>query len=336
VRDSGFVISTRDYVHRGDTLVHDPDSVVTNIKHVYYRSDNHGTQTLGLVAGYDPGAYMGAAWGARFMLARTEDIAIEARVEEDNWAAAVVWAESLGVQIISSSLGYREFDDPDESYGFKDMDGATTIVSRAAAGAVARGVIVVNSAGNEGNNVSGTLSAPADVDGVVAVGAVDRSRALTMFSSSGPSYDGRMKPDLVAPGSGVPVLGPYVQQGSLSTTAYTASSGTSFSAPIVSGILALILQANPGISPEEARERLYRSCSFAARQQFADSKFGHGIPNALLAMMAEDEIFVKIVDSSGAPLIGAKVVSGELAYTIDSEKDFILDRWRSETLPRVF
>jgi len=310
VKDSARVVSVYDFVD-GDTLVHDADSILADDKHPYHGSDRHGTQTLALVSGYHPGHYIGGAWGARVALARTEDIVIEARVEEDNWAAAVVWAEKLGADIISSSLGYRDsFDDTTENYRPADMDGKTTIVSIAAAGAVERGMIVVNSAGNEsrGSNPRQTLTAPADVGGVTAVGAVDRSRIITDFSSVGPTADGRLKPDVVAPGRHVPVLDVY-------SGAYIVSNGTSFSAPIVSAIFALILQAHPGITAEEARARLYASCEFAPRQTNRDNIYGHGIPNALRAIMRDDEAFIRITDMAGVPLPGALVKTVDSVYT---------------------
>ncbi|MDR2577277.1 MAG: S8 family serine peptidase [Chitinispirillales bacterium] len=331
--DSGSVRYTHDFVD-GKTDVHDHDSIVSNRNHRHYQSDRHGTQTLSLVAGYHPGIHMGAAWGANFALARTEDIAIEARIEEDNWAAAVIWADSLGADIISSSLGYRSgFDDPNEDYDSTAMDGKTTIISRAAAGAVARGIIVVNSMGNYGNVRPGTLSAPADVEGVVSVGAVDRNRSLSSFSGVGPTFDGRMKPEVVAPGTGVQTADPYDGHG-LNLTNYRNANGTSFSTPIVSGIVALILQANPGISAQEARERLYASCAFAPNQTGGlDSRFGHGIPNALRAVMQNDEIFVNIADSTGKPLTGAVVKAGSNIYTVDETGYLLINNIQPSALP---
>ncbi|MDR3011797.1 MAG: S8 family serine peptidase [Chitinispirillales bacterium] len=339
LRDSSSVIADSCFVGDGMTI-YNLDSAARDTahpSHIYYRGDRHGTQTLGLVAAYHPGTYMGAAWGARFMLARTEDMVIEARVEEDNWAAAVIWAEELGVDIISSSLGYRyRFDDPDEDYTYQQMDGQTAVISIAAKGAVERGVIVVNSVGNDGtdnlgNLVSGSLTAPADVDGVVAVGAVDHSLSIASFSSSGPTFDGRFKPDLVAPGVSVPLLDPYP----LSTGSYTGASGTSFAAPIVSGILAMILQVNPGISPEEARNRLYNSCSFVRGQTSRDNRRGHGMPDALRAIMADNELFFRITDNTGKALVGAKILVGDSVHIVD-ESGYLLAEAPPSELPAKF
>ncbi|MCL2689301.1 MAG: S8 family serine peptidase [Chitinispirillia bacterium] len=339
--DSGFRFDHKAYQHavnngliaaEWDFVDNDNSTSITPFDSIAY--DNHGTQTLSLVAGYDPGRFMGIGWGARFAVARTEDYKVESWQEEDNWARAVVWADSIGADIISSSLGYRYgFDDdinaPDfpydypfvydkegeYDYPYEFMDGKTTIVSRAAAEAFRRGIIVVNSAGNAGNNIAGRLSAPADVSEVIAVGAVDRSRRLANFSSSGPTFDSRPKPDLCAPGAEVMVPCAHYNPRCPANPAasYTTSSGTSFSAPIVSGISALILQANRKrgieITPEAVKERLYASCSFAAGQtRIDDNRHGKGIPNALFAIMDNDEAFIKITDKDGNGLLGAQIV----------------------------
>jgi len=330
-RDSGQIVAVWDFVDN-DSTVHAPDSVVNNLNHPYRRGYSHGTQVVSLVAGHQPGHYLGGAWGARFAAARTEDVGIEARIEEDNWAAAVMWAESLGVDIISSSLGYRDgFTDSTENYDKQDMDGKTTIIARAAAGAVERGMIVVNSAGNEStvSSFTETLTSPADVDGVTAVGAVDRSRIVTWFSSGGPTADGRMKPDLLAPGYETPVVDAYSDTLHL----YTTNNGTSFAAPIVSAIFALILQAHPGISADEARERLYASCAFALRQSFVDTRHGRGIPNALRAIMLDDEVFLRIVDTAGLPAAGAQVTTASGTSYIANEAGCLLINAQKYTLP---
>jgi hypothetical protein len=177
-------------------------------------------------------------------------------------------------------------------------------------------MIVVNSMGNEGNRTAGTITAPADVNGVVSVGAVTENRNLSDFSSVGPTYDGRMKPEVTAPGSFVPVPEPYSYSGDLASYSYV--NGTSFSTPIVSAIMALILQAHPGISAQEARERLYASCSFATGQSIANNQFGYGIPHAARAVMDTNEIFLKIIDSTKTALTGATVTFGGQTYASDT------------------
>jgi len=324
LRDNSQVIATRDFVDN-DANVADHDSVASNPSSPYYKNDRHGTQVLSLAAAKDT-AYTGIAYGASFALARTEDDAIESRVEEDYWAAAVVWAENKGVAIISSSLGYRgDHTDPAENYRYSDMNGTTAMISRAAAGAVERGVIVVNAMGNEGSKVFGTIIAPADVDGVVSVGAVTKNHTIADFSSTGPAYDGRMKPEVVAPGQLVPVPEPY----SKDRASYTRADGTSFSTPIVSAIMALILQARPGITPEEARQRLYASCGFALGQNVADSRFGYGIPNAALAVIDTNEIFLKITNNAKKALAGAAAEFEGKMYTADTAGNILIKAQKS-------
>jgi subtilisin family serine protease len=205
------------------------------------------------------------------------------------------------------------------------MDGATTVVSIAAAEAVRRGMIVVNAMGNEDSRTEGTITAPADVDGVVSVGSVTQSRMISGFSSTGPTYDGRMKPEVVAPGSVIPVPDTYPQD----TSAYTVVNGTSFSAPLVSAIMALILQANPDISAQAAKERLYASCDFAPGQNAPNNRFGYGIPNAALALMDKDEIFLKVTDIDKKALAGAAVEFGGQSYTADAYGDVLIKTQKS-------
>lgn len=309
VREHKSIIASRDFVD-GDTTVYDPDSVRNNPNSLYYTNDEHGTSTLSLIAGYDPGAYMGIAYGAEFVLARTEDGATESHKEEDNWAAAVVWAESLGVDIISSSLGYlNDFVDSSangvKDYSYKDLDGNTTIVSRAAKEALERGMIVVNAIGNEGSNISGTLSAPADVDGVISVGAIQKDGKIAYFSSTGPTADGRIKPDVVAPGVNVDL--PAIYGAGAGSYSDWIGNGTSFATPMVAGICALILQAHDSVTSEKARDILLKSCRFLPGQASIDNQYGHGLPDAALSCMKDNEIYLSIEDSSGRPVVNALI-----------------------------
>ncbi len=274
------VLADSDFIDH-DNTVNDPDSVVNDPTNPYWHNDEHGSMTLSLIAGYDPPNFLGVAWDARFILARTEDSPVEKHYEEDNWAAAMVWAESLGVDIVSSSLGYNNgFTPPDTDYTFRDMDGSTTIISKAASQAARLGVIIVNAMGNDGPD-AGTISAPADTKDVVAVGAVDASEEIAWFSSRGPTADGRIKPDCSALGVGAVIPQIY---GASDNGQYTIDNGTSFSAPQVAGVAALILQAHPGDSASAIRNRLYSSCILAPGQVAPDNSFGRGIPNALVAL----------------------------------------------------
>lgn len=208
-------------------------------------SGNHGTETLGVIAGFSPGKLIGPAYGANFLLAKTENTDWERHIEEDDWLAGVEWAESLGADIISSSLGYRsDFTHGEADYTWENMDGETTIVSRGANIAARRGVLIINSAGNEGfiPPPRNTLVAPADSFWVLAVGAVDSAGQRVSFSSVGPTADGRLKPDVMAMGRSVYSASPDKPDG------YLYVSGTSFSCPLVAGAAALVWQLNPGWS----------------------------------------------------------------------------------------
>ena len=237
----------------------------------------HGIITLSVVGGYAPGDLIGAAFGASFVLARTEDDASETPVEEDHWVAAIEWADSLGIDVASTSLGYLDYDPPHPSWTWEDMDGNTTAITRAADLAVARGIVVVNSAGNEGVDVHNTLIAPADGDNVIAVGALDPNGARSGFSSIGPTTDlpPRFKPDVMAQGS-------QVRRASASDPAsYSTASGTSLSCPLVAGVAALLLSARQAATPLQIRDALRLTASQAGTP---DNFSGWGTVNAVAAL----------------------------------------------------
>ena len=248
----------------------DDDSVVTG--------GGHGTIVLGCIAGDKPGRYVGAAFGAEYALARTEIHSLEAPVEMLNWGRAAEWADSLGADLISSSLGYSTFDDASYDYTYADMDGHTTEVSRAAEIAASKGILVVNSVGNSGNAPWHYLIAPADVNGdsLIAAGAIRFDGAPASFSSFGPSADGRIKPDLAAPGVEVPV----VAAGS-DPAGYAIASGTSISAPLIAGLAACIMQARPAWTPQQVIRALRET---ASRARDPDPQLGYGIPNGPAAL----------------------------------------------------
>jgi subtilisin family serine protease len=240
----------------------------------------HGIITLSVLAGYKPGKLIGPAYGAGYLLARTENDQSETPVEEDNWVAAAEWADSLGADIISSSVGYNVYDAPFPSWTWEDMDGNTTLIVRAADIAVARGIFVVQAVGNEGfvegpSPPPNTLVTPADGDSVLAVGAVDQARRRWLYSSWGPTVDGRIKPDVMAPGANA-----WVAMGS-GTAAYGTSLGTSIASPMVAGAAALLVQAFPDVTPIELRDALRESASRAAAP---DRYEGWGVIDALAAL----------------------------------------------------
>jgi serine protease AprX len=233
-----------------------------------YDNDSHGTSVLSILAGYKSGQLIGPAYKAGFYLLRTEDATSEFEVEEVNWLMGAEYADSAGADIISSSLGYTNFDDPSTSHSYTDLDGNTTIVSRAADMAVSTGMLVVNSAGNDGANPWYYIIAPADGDSVLAIGAVDHSGSYASFSSHGPSSDGQIKPDVAAQGQGVVYA--------TTSNTFTTGSGTSFSCPLISGMAAGLWQAFPYLKNTELIDYIKRS---ASHYTSPDYYTGYGIPN---------------------------------------------------------
>lgn len=238
---------------------------------------SHGTATLSVLGGFREGELIGPAFGAGFVLAKTEDTESETPVEEDNWAAAAEWAEALGADVISSSLTYLDFDPGSAGYTWAEMNGATALSTRAAELAAARGVVVVNSAGNAGFNPEhNTLGAPADGSHVLAVAAVSSTGARASFSSVGPSADGRIKPDVAAQGQLVKLAGPVANQ-------YRLGNGTSFSCPLTAGVAALVLEAHPDYTADEVLSVLRLSARSAGQP---DNLLGYGIVDAVAAIDA--------------------------------------------------
>jgi hypothetical protein len=249
------------------------DSVTSNQPGDVPFQQDHGTETLSVIAGFASGNLIGPAFKSKFLLAKTENLPTEARVEEDDWMAAVEWMEAQGVDVVSSSLGYRDFfDNPDENYSYNDLDGNTAVVTRAAQMATGKGVVVVTSAGNEGADRNFPyIGAPADGKDVLAVGAVTSTGERVNFSSLGPTFDGRIKPDVMAMGVGVTLV--VVD----STKSYTKGNGTSYSCPLVGGVAALILSAHPELTPLQVNEALRMTASLAL---FPDNDNGYGLVNA--------------------------------------------------------
>jgi hypothetical protein len=235
----------------------------------------HGTLVFSIVGGFKDSSLIGSAFGADFLLAKTEDVGSETHIEEDNYAAALEWMERKGVDITSSSLGYSIFDPGQFSYTYSDMDGKTSIVTRAAELAFRRGVITVTSAGNEGDNQWFYVIAPADGFNTLGIGAVNNSNQVADFSSRGPTFDGRIKPDLVTQGESV-----YCAEAG-SFSGYINASGTSVAAPIASGIAALLLSAHPHLKNTQVRNILFET---ADNSSSPDYERGYGLISALDAL----------------------------------------------------
>ncbi|MEK6782150.1 MAG: S8 family serine peptidase [Bacteroidota bacterium] len=240
---------------------------VANSKNVF-QYDDHGTEVFSVIAAYLPENFVGGAYKATFTLFVTEDVGSEYRIEEYNWLFAAEKADSAGVDIINSSLGYNEFDDPTMDYKVTDLNGSTAIVSMAAKKAIEKGMVVVCSAGNEGSNSWKFVTPPADVEGVLAIGSVTTTEIKSSFSSIGPTSDGRIKPDVMALGSGTSVINP---NGSVS-----ASSGTSLASPLIASLVAGIWQRFPQLTVTELYEAIINTADQAKEP---DELKGYGIPN---------------------------------------------------------
>ncbi len=244
---------------------------------------DHGLRAFSLIAADDQNI-IGGAPRAEYFLAVTEASG-EFRIEEYNWLFAAERADSIGVDIITSSLGYSDFQDDSMDYTVQDMDGQTTVVTRAANMAALRGIVVVTSAGNTGGGTWGIITAPADSESVIAVGAVDSDQILAGFSALGPSADGRIKPDVVAQGVANPVL--------RATGNIAFQNGTSFSAPLIASLAAGLIEAFPDMRADRIREIIRTS---GDRADSPDNSFGYGIPGFIKASRIANETLVPVAD----------------------------------------
>lgn len=266
VLDSGFRLAHAALAHVDVLAQYDfiqGDTVTSNEPGDNTQQDRHGTLVLGTIAGRYEGYLAGPAWGARYLLAKTELVGDEIEIEEDNWVAGLEWCDLLGAEIVTSSLGYIDWYAPDS------LDGNTALCTRAADMAAARGIVVCNSVGNYGWGGATSLIAPADGDSVIAVGGVYADGALWPSSSRGPTADGRIKPDLAAQSVGV------VSVRWPDETGFAGYSGTSFSAPLVAGLCAQLLEVHPEWTPMQLLDSLR---THATRADSPDNGYGWGIP----------------------------------------------------------
>lgn len=247
------LVSSKDFVYNSNNV---------------FQYDDHGTEVLSVIAAYQPGVFTGGAYKATFQLYVTEEIPTEYRIEEYNWLFAAERADSSGVHIIHSSLGYNDFDQPQMDYQKSEMNGAVAVVSRAAQWAADRGIIVIVSAGNEGNNSWRIITAPADAVDVLAVASVDANGARASSSSTGPAADMRVKPDIAAMGVATSVI---ERNGSVGK-----ASGTSLAAPLITSLAAGVLQMKPDFTNIHLLDVIRKSASQAGAP---DEFLGYGIPH---------------------------------------------------------
>ena len=211
-----------------------------------YEDDSHGNNVFSIMASYLPGSLIGPAYSASYVLLRSEDAGSESHLEEANWLFAAEYADSLGVDVINTSLGYTEFDNPADNYTYADMNGRNALVTRAADWAAGVGMVVVASAGNEGSSPWKYIGAPSDGDSVLAIGAVNSLKGLAAFSSLGPSADGRIKPDV-----------------------------SSYSAPLIAGLVTAFWQSQPYLTAMQVVDCIRRA---GDRFGAPTPQFGYGIP----------------------------------------------------------
>ncbi len=312
--NEGRLLAEYDFINNDDNVQNESGDVSSQ--------HDHGTKTWSALGGFTQGQLIGPAYGASFLLAKTEDMTGEYTGEEDNWQAAMEWADSLGVDVISSSLGYYEW------YDYSDMDGQTATITIAANIATSLGILVCNAMGNRGYLGSGSLDAPADAFDILSCGAVDGSGIIASFSALGPTFDGRTKPEVCARG-----VTCRIAKGT-GDLIFTTGSGTSFSTPLVAGAAALLMSALPDYTPQQIRKALMMT---ANQVDTPDNTYGWGIINALDAFTwgvnfyadttwAYENIEVHFFDSSSIPMTGHKWYfgDGDSAVTANTTHEYTM------------
>lgn len=268
LRDAGHLLGGYDFVDKTtDVYAFSPSGL------------SHGTRVLSTMAGYVQDQYVGTAPDAFYYLFRTEDVNSENPVEMSYWVEAAERADSLGVDVINSSLAYKDFDGTNYDFSATEMDGNTAFVSKGANIAYEKGMLMVNSAGNSGpnNGSHGGIWAPADAPGVLSIGAVDASGTIASFSSRGSAFQSNQKPDVVAQG----VAAYVVSEGTINPPTITTNNGTSFSSPITAGGVTCLWQALPGATNSEIMDYVRQSASLYSTP---NNDYGFGIPDLELAL----------------------------------------------------
>ncbi len=279
--DAGFYNADEIKLFKKINLLGTKDFV--NPKSDIYAENSHGMKVLSCMAANTPYVMVGTAPEASYWLLRSEDNDTEFPVEEDYWAAAVEFADSAGVDVINTSLGYAEFDDKSASYNYRDLDGKTSLMSNSASMIADKGMVLVNSAGNSGRKTWKKITPPADAKNVITVGAITRKLVNGEFSSVGNTSDGRVKPDVMSVGVSSAVIG--------DDGIVTWANGTSFSSPILCGIVADFWQACPWLTAKQVVEAVQKA---GDRYEYPDNIFGYGVPDMWKAY--KDELFKRNSD----------------------------------------
>ena len=305
------VLAEYDFIFHDNNTQNEPEDTVTQ--------HDHGTATWSTLGGEYEEQLYGPAYGSSFVLAKTEDVRSETPIEEDNWVAGMEWADSIGAEIISSSLGYFDW------YTYSDFDGNTCVTTIAADIAASRGIVVCNAMGNEGP-ADTTLIAPADADSILACGAVDEWGIIAEFSSRGPTYDGRIKPEVVARGFATYCASAY------DTNVYAHFNGTSLSTPLVGGCAAVLLSAHPDWTVMQTREALMMTANNASSP---DNTYGWGLidlfaslnyaPSGVLTIQHNPPLFTS--DTLNSYIMHATITPGN-----GLNEDSLFLFWCSDTL----
>ena len=267
VFDGGFMNVDKIPALHGIKLAGLKDFVVPKSNNIFTEME-HGTMVLSTMATNVSGTYIGVAPDAQYLLVRCEDERTESPAEEDYWAEAAEYADSCGVDVISSSLGYHAFDDATMDHQYWEQDGHTALISRSASMCADKGIVCVNSAGNDGMGSWKKINFPADADDILTVGSVNDHGVNAAFSAVGPTADGRIKPDVMAFGSPTSVI---TGRGSIIN-----DNGTSFSAPLIAGMVACLWQALPN---KTARQIIKLVRLSGDNQQHPDNVYGYGVPD---------------------------------------------------------
>lgn len=291
LRNEGRILGTRDIV-AGDNSV--------------YEDHNHGAMVLSTIVGNAPGQLIGTGPKSKVYLIRTEDVFSEKLIEEANWIVGAEYADSVGVDIMTTSLGYTTFDNSSYDHTYADLDGKTAMMSIAATMAARKGIFVLNAAGNEGGGSWNYVGVPADADSICTVGAVDGSGNHASFSSVGPTSDGRIKPDVSTLGQGSYVCSPSGN--------FFAGNGTSFATPIMAGAVACLWQANPTKTNMELLQAIRMTSSKSSNP---DNNYGWGIPNLCAAHNYLNGTVLGVFEVSETPILMPNPVYGEIKFSIN-------------------